>query len=241
MIIFVAYEGFELIANASNEIQNPQKNIPRAFYISVITVILLYMLISIITVGNVDEATLIKAQDYALAIAAKPSLGQIGFTLVAIAALLSTFSAINATIYGNARLGFIIAKDGRLPKILMQKKKETPVAGVIITLVLSLILANSIDLTEIAIIASAGFLLIFFVVNLSALKLHKTIDADKTVVICAIISSFISLVVLLYHTYSSNPRAVVIFLTLIIFSMLFELSYGRFRREHLFGRRYNKA
>ncbi len=126
MIIFVAYEGFELIANSAEEIKNPDKNLPRAFYGSVIIVITLYILISIIIVGNVPEDALLKAKDYALAIAAKPSLGDIGFTLVASAALLSTFSAINATIYGNARLGFIIAKDGRLPKDLAKERDSIP-------------------------------------------------------------------------------------------------------------------
>ena len=99
MIIFVAYEGFELIANAAKEIKNPEQNLPRAFYSSVIIVIFLYILISLVTVGNVSEDVLLKAQDYALAVAAKPALGDIGFKIVAIAALLSTFSAINATIY----------------------------------------------------------------------------------------------------------------------------------------------
>ncbi|MEJ2373056.1 MAG: APC family permease, partial [Sulfurimonas sp.] len=115
MIIFVAYEGFELIAHAAEDIQNPEKNLPRAFYISVISVIGLYIFIAIITVGSVDEKALLEAKDYALAIAAKPSLGELGFILVSFTALLATFSAINATIYGNARLGYIIAVDGELP------------------------------------------------------------------------------------------------------------------------------
>jgi len=75
MIIFVAYEGFELIANSAEDIKNPNKNLPRAFYSSVIIVIALYILISIITVGSVPEDTLMKAKDYALAVAAKPALG----------------------------------------------------------------------------------------------------------------------------------------------------------------------
>ena len=116
MIIFVAYEGFELISNSAEEIKNPNKNLPKAFYISVISVIILYLLIAIITIGTVDEKTLMEAKDYALAIAAKPALGQIGFVIVSITALLATFSAINATIYGNGRLGYILAIKRRTPK-----------------------------------------------------------------------------------------------------------------------------
>jgi len=235
MIIFVAYEGFELIANAAEDIQNPTKNLPRAFYASVLIVIALYVLISIITVGNVSEDALMKAKDYALAIAAKPSLGETGFIIVASAALLSTFSAINATIYGNARLGYIIAKDGKLPKQLMQEKNDVPFMGVVYTLGLSLLLANSIDLNEIAIIGSAGFLLIFFIVNLSAYKLRKMIHANAIVLISAIVCSFIALMTLLIHTYSSNPNAVMIFLIFIIVSLVFELIYGRYIRKSFFN------
>ena len=135
MIIFVAYEGFELIANSAEDIKNPNRNLPRAFYASVIIVIVLYILIAIITVGDVPEDVLMQAKDYALAEAANPSLGQMGFTLVAFAALLSTFSAINATVYGNARLGYIIAKDGKLPHSLMDegKKSGVPFKGVLYT------------------------------------------------------------------------------------------------------------
>jgi len=240
MIIFVAYEGFELIANSAEDIKNPDKNLPRAFYASVIIVILLYVLISIITVGCVSEDILMQAKDYALAAAAKPSLGHMGFVLVASAALLSTFSAINATIYGNARLGYIIAKDGKLPRTLMQEDKRTgvPFRGVLYTTLFSILLANSINLTEIAIIGSAGFLLIFFLVNISAYRLAQEVQASKFIVIFSSILTFIALATLLFHTYISNPHAVIIFILFIVISILFELIYGRYFRGRMFDREY---
>ncbi len=238
MIIFVAYEGFELIANASEDIKNPMVNLPRAFYGSVLFVILLYVLISIVTVGVVPEAQLLDAKDYALAIAAKPALGQVGFTIVAIAALLSTFSAINATIYGNARLGFFLANTGELPKVLSQEKNGIPNVGVWTTSILSFFLAISISLTEIAIIASAGFLLIFAIVNISAFKLAKEIKANRVVLLLAILCSVLALITLLFHTYSSNPKAVVVFISFIIFSLSFEWLYGKLIRGHFLNREY---
>jgi amino acid transporter len=107
MIIFLAYEGFELIANTSHDMHKPKKNLPRAFFASVIFVIILYVLISIVTVSNLTLSQVVSSRDYALAEAAKPSLGEFGFSLIAVAALLSTSSAINATLYGAARLSFI--------------------------------------------------------------------------------------------------------------------------------------
>jgi len=179
-----------------------------------------------------------KAKDYALAEAAKPALGHTGFIIVASAALLSTFSAINASIYGNARLGYTIAKDGKLPHALMDLKREIPSNGVIYTTLFSLILANSIDLTQIAIIGSASFLLIFSIVNLSAYKLKKEIKASASITIFSTLLAYSALVTLLFHTYHSDPKALLIFGAFILISLLFELSYGRYVRGHIFNRSY---
>ena len=238
MIIFVAYEGFELIANAAQEVKDPKKNLPRAFYFSVIFVIILYILIAIITVGSVDEKSLLEAKDYALAIAAEPALGKLGFTLVSVAALLATLSAINATIYGNARLAYIIASEGELPSILKHEKNKIPTMGVVFTLGFSLIIANSINLDEIAIIGSASFLLIFFVVNISAFKLAKKIGASKFITFISSVFSLFSLLVLLYFTYKTDATAVVTFFAFVLISFLFESFYGRYIRGELFHRKY---
>ncbi len=115
MIIFVAYEGFELIANTAQDVRDYKRVLPRAYFAAVGFVIVLYFLVSLVTVGNLSLDQIAKAKDYALAAAARPFLGDFGFRLIAVTALLSTFSAINATLYGSARLSFTIAKEGELP------------------------------------------------------------------------------------------------------------------------------
>ncbi len=238
MIIFVAYEGFELIANSAEEIENPVSNLPKAFYGATVFVVLLYVLISIVTVGTVPESELLQAKDYALAVAAKPALGQAGFTLVAVAALLSTFSAINATVYGNARLGYFLAKEGEIIGSLGKQERNIPIDGVVVTAACSLVIANSINLTEIAIIGSAGFLLIFAIVNISAYKLRVSISASRAITLTASLASIGALITLLVYTYSSNPKAVSVFASFIAISVLFELIYGVYVRGHLFQRSY---
>ncbi|WP_051938136.1 APC family permease [Ghiorsea bivora] len=239
MIIFVAYEGFELIANATEDIKSPEKNLPKAFFGATLFVILLYVLISLVTVGVVPEAQLLEAKDYALAIAAKPALGNIGFTIVAIAALLSTFSAINATIYGNARLGYFLAKEGELPHKLSILNKNIPSYDIIVISLLSIGIANTISLNEIAIIGSAGFLLIFTIVNLAAFKLRHKIHARTTVLIAAFTMSLAALLTLLIYTYNTNPKAIIVFASFITIAILFELLYGVYIRKHFFKRNYH--
>jgi len=241
MIIFVAYEGFELIANAAEDIESPMRNLPRAFYFSVLLVIALYILISFITVGSVPENELMGAKDYALAMAARPALGQLGFTVVALAALLATFSAINATIYGNARLSYIISKEGELPEALDEMKRGIPEVGVLVTMLLSVVLANLIDLAEIAIIGSAGFLLVFLVVNLSAWMLHRETAGRRAIHALATLATGAALVILLLHTASTDPQAVWVFSSFVLLSVLFEAIYGRLARAHFFHRPYHRG
>ena len=165
MIIFVAYEGFELIANTALDVRDPARSLPHAFYSSVGFVIALYVLVAAVTVGALPVDKIVNAKDYALAEAARPVLGQTGFLLIAIAAMLSTASAMNATVYGAARLSYVIAKDGELPSILERKTWGKPLEGLLITSGLTLLIANLADISSMSTMGSAGFLLIFAAVN----------------------------------------------------------------------------
>ena len=242
MVIFVAYEGFELIANAGEDVRDPDRTLPLAFYGSVIFVIILYILVAIVTVGSLPADVIARAKDYALAEAAKPALGHVGFTMVAVAALLATFSAINATIYGNARLGYTLAKDGELPEMLARKTWHRPVSGVLLTACLALLLANLVDLTAIAIIGSAGFLIIFSAVNAGALKIANTIQANRIICCIGLIACLVALIALFGHTYEDNPHALWVVLSMIGVSFLFELIYPRMTgRKLIFGQKVKRS
>ena len=181
MIIFVAYEGFELIANTAKDVHDAPKTLPRAFYSSVGFVILLYVLIAIVTVGALPVDKIVAAKDYALAEAARPSLGQAGFILIAIAAMLSTASAINATVYGAARLSYVIAKDGELPSTLERKTWGKPIEGLLITSGLTLLIANLADISSMATMGSAGFLIIFAAVNGANVVLADETESKRSI------------------------------------------------------------
>jgi amino acid transporter len=99
-VLFIGYEGFGLVTNAARDMRDPKTMLPRALYASVILVIVIYLAVSITVSGNLTDAQIERARDYALAEAAKPFLGEFGFRLIAIAALFSTASAINATLFG---------------------------------------------------------------------------------------------------------------------------------------------
>jgi amino acid transporter len=205
MIIFLAYEGFELIANTAQDVRDAQKILPRAYYSGVGFVIVLYVLVAVVTVGSLPFAKIIDAQDYALAEAARPSLGQTGFLLIAIAAMLSTASAINATVYGAARLSYVIAKDGELPSALERKVWGKPIEGLFITSGATLLIANLADLSSMSTMGSAGFLLIFAAVNGANVVLAKDTKSKRWLSLTGTGLCLGALACLIWQTAMNSP------------------------------------
>ncbi|RUA12954.1 MAG: amino acid transporter [Flavobacteriia bacterium] len=226
MVIFVAYEGFELIANAAPDMENPEKNIPRAYYISIIFVILLYIIIAIVTVGSLPFKEIAKAQDYVLAEAAKPMLGQIGFTIITIAALISTFSAINASLYGGSRVSYEIAEDDELPNEFTSQLWNQPI-GLLITSILTLTLTNTLQLESISTAGSVGFLLIFAIVNLVGFRLAKDTKSKRIIPLAGFILCSIATLALLQQQFGPNKVGVLVAVSLIGICFLIEWIYKR--------------
>jgi len=227
MIIFIAYEGFELIANAVPNIRNPKKNVPRTFYISVISVMILYLLIAVITVGSLSFFQIAQSQDYVLALAAKPMLGMFGFTVIGITALISTFSAINSTLYGGSRVSYELGTDHEASDKLTKIFWHRPL-GLIISIVLTLLVANTINLEVIAMAGSAGFLIIFSVVNFANYRLARETKSRKYISLIASLLCLLALIILMIQQFITNFSGALIVL-LVIFIVYF-VEY-LFRRE----------
>jgi amino acid transporter len=228
MIIFLAYEGFELIANTAGDVKNPRKTLHRAYYSAVGFVIALYVFISIVAVGNLPVDQIVAAKDYALAIASKPFLGIFGFTLIAIAALLSTSSAINATMYGASRISYIIAKEGELPEGLEKRIWNRPIEGLLITSILTLLVANLFDLSSISMMGSSGFLFIFAAVNGSNFKLHRKTASHRSIPALGAIMCLVALGLLILQAVKESPSNIFILLLMLGLSFTIEGLYQKF-------------
>jgi len=230
LIIFLAYEGFELIANTAKDIRNPEKTLPRAFYSAVIFVIVLYVSIAVVTVGNVSFEEAKKAQDYVLAIATEPFFGKTGFIIISVAALLSTASAINATLYGGGRVGYLVAKLGELPSNFAKKVKEG-YEGMLILGLLSIIFATSFDIQNISVAGSLGFLIIFGLVNFANFKLSEKTSSNKYLPAIGMLLCFISVLVLVGYNLKYSPNALKSSLMVIFIVILFSFVYYKLGKK----------
>lgn len=225
MLIFVAYEGFELIANSAGDVRNPTKTIPRALYTSVIFTITLYALVAVVTVGLLSLTQITTAADFALAEASKAIWGSVGFNLIVVAALLSTASAINATLYGTARLSVDIAVDGELPTALEHKIAGKPLLGLFLTASASLVIANLVPLAAISSLASAGFLIIFAAVNVANIRLADRTNSHKAISGIGVAACLGALGALIAHISGDRPQDLYLLAGLLVLTYLGEATY----------------
>ncbi len=230
MLIFVAYEGFELIANSAGDVRNPQRSIPKALYTSVLFTIALYMLVAIVTVGLLSFTEISAAADFALAETAKQVWGGTGFNLIVIAALLSTASAINATLYGTARLSVVIALDGEAPTALDHKIAGRPLVGLFLTAGDALVIANVVPLASISSLASAGFLIIFAAVNVANVRLAERTQSKKNLSVLGAVACVGALGALVAHVAGDRPQDLILLAGLLALTYIGEATYQHRRR-----------
>jgi hypothetical protein len=235
MLIFLNYEGFELIANASKDVADPRRSLPIAYIGGVLMVIAIYVLIVTVVIGHLSFAEVAKVSDHVLSVAANDSMGRVGYIAIVIAALMATSSAINATFYGTGRLAYNIARSGELPKELERTMRGQHLEGTLITAFLAVLIAHFVPLEAIATMGSAGFLLLFMAVNIANVRLARETGGHAWISALAALSTAGALVVLCVEV-DENPATrnhLWILLGMIVVSFGIELVYRGVTGRHI--------
>ena len=226
-VLFVGYEGFGLITNAAANMAKPRRELPRAIYGAVAVVIVIYVLVASGVVTNVPLNVLKGLGDSALAVAARPSLGQAGFRLIAIAALLSTASAVNATLFGSTNIAYQIAKNGGLPPAFDRKLWGRDVEGLFITSGLVLLFVLIFPLRSVASMGSAGFLLVYAAVSIGHMRIRRRTGAKAWPIVASAITCLSLFVVLFRNMIVTAPKSAIALGVTLVVSFLFEIVYRR--------------
>ncbi|GAB6075257.1 hypothetical protein JCM12825_01350 [Desulfurobacterium crinifex] len=228
-IIFVAYEGFQLITNAVLETENPDKNIPRGIYGSILITGTIYFLLSIVAVGTLTYEEIVSAQEYALGIVAEPVLGNWGKVLIGIGALMATSSAINSTLFGASRMMAEMAEERMMPYIFSKRNKEfVPVVSLIVLTFLALIFTSFGTLSIIAEFSSLTFLLVSIGVSIANLKLKDRTKPNLKTAFLGLILMSITTIAIIVYLILNNPLEIVIILVTYVLTALAVILYVRF-------------
>lgn len=205
-IIFVSYEGFQLLTYDYKDIKNVKENLPIGIYASILIAMIIYISVSFMATLHLSPEQLIQHKEYALAKAVTPFLGSAGFILVVISALKSTSSGINATLFGTARFAKKMATEKELPKVFSMKNQAgVPKNAIIAITIVTIIFTVLGSLEQITEFSSIAFLLAFGVVNYINLRNYKKTNSNPILPTLGLLGILAALPMVGYHVYQASP------------------------------------
>ncbi len=208
-ITFVAYEGFQLVINAVNEMECPEKNIPTAIYSALFLAILIYVIISFGAILAIPFEEIIKNKEYALASGAGKVLGHWGTDLVILGALLATSSAISGTVFGASRQMAVIANDGYFPAILGKRTNHIPIFAIVTMSVLAFLLVLAGSLEVILEFGSVTFLLVSLLMAYANYKIRHLTNSSLLITTTSIVGLLVGTTLILYYEFTSQPQQLI--------------------------------
>jgi amino acid transporter len=218
-LTFFAYLGFNVITFAAGDLVDPKRNLPRAMYLALTVTALVYVLISIGVYGALTVEQVIQYGETAIAEAARPSLGDAGYTIMSVVALLSTAGATNATFYASGNLTGMLAEEKLFPDFFGPRSRLGRHAGLLITGALVLLVANLVDLSAIASVGSAVALAIFVLVGLAGWRCRRETGSVPWLVLTAIAVTVVVLVAFAVDTWRTAPGTFVAILCILVLAV----------------------
>ena len=198
-LTFFAYAGFGMMANASASVAEPRKTMPRAIFIAIVLVIFFYLALAAVVLGNLSMDELRRYTDSAVAVAARPALGQVGYVIVTFGGLLATASATNATMFSILNLNADLGRRGTLPQAFGRVVLHAPLgfAGLVAA---ALILVLAFPLSAIASLAGMFFLMAYISVFAAHWRLRHEAGGRRLFILlgatsmgCVLLGSAVSL------------------------------------------------
>lgn len=223
-LTFFAYLGFGVISFVGGDIEDPQKNMPRAMYIAIGFTMLLYIALAIGVFGTLTVEEVIANADTALAVAALPIFGTFGYTMISIAAVFATTGATNSQLYASIGATYSMAKDGHLPPVfgLKRRRRQGGTQGLVISAIFIIALAVLFDVSAIASIGSAVALAIFALVTVAHLRMTNETKASKPVLYLALFATSVAILLFSWYTFITAPQTFAILVATIILAWVVE-------------------
>ena len=215
-----AYAGFGMMANAADKVKDPQVIMPRAFLVAIGVTTLLYISLALVLLSDVSALELEKYADTAVAQAASPLLGHVGYVIVVIGALLATASAINANLFAVFNIMDNMGSERELPKLMNKSLWRHSTWGNIIVVVLIMLMTAALNLGSLASVASATFLICYLAVFVVAIRLRHDIHASLPILIVGTLVMLLVIVGFIYSLWSQGSRALIWIIGSLLLSLI---------------------
>jgi amino acid transporter len=221
-LTFFAYLGFNVITFTGGDLKNPRRDIPRATYLSIGIAATTYVLIAIGVFGTLTVAEVIKYGETAIAEAARPSLGDTGFKVMAVVALLSTAGCTNATLYACNNLTNMLTDEGLFPEFLGSRSRLGKNAGLLITTALVIVIANVVNLSAIASVGSAVSLMIFVLIGVAGYRRRVETGSNAVLVLFTIALTVLVLAFFAVDTARTAPETFTAIIAITVLSVILD-------------------
>ncbi|AZA08532.1 APC family permease [Corynebacterium pseudopelargi] len=228
-LLYVTYEGFGVVTNAAGSMSNPKKQLPKAMYLALGVVMLVYIASSVVVIGSIGAHGAEAAEGHALADAGRQVLGAIGFTAIGVAALVATASAVNSTMFGDQNLGINISDANEIPKAFEKPTKFGGNLGIFATAIFAAIFVVIFPLSAVGQLASLAFLLVYATVNLGHLRLVEETGANRWILMVSVALNL--LLFLLLFSQTIIHKEVLTWVALIVL-LVASFTAEWFRRKH---------
>ena len=205
-LTFFAFLGFNVLTFTAGDLKNPRRSLPLAMALSLGITTVLYVLIAIGVFGTLTVAEVIGYGETAIAEAARPALGDAGFTAMAIAALLATAGCTNGTLYASGNLTEMLAELRLFPAFFGRGSRLGRHAGLLITTGVALLIANLVELGAIASVGSAVSLAVFLLVCGAGWKRRRETGSNPVVIVLALGLVVVVLGFFAFDTIRNSPE-----------------------------------
>ncbi|MDZ7578068.1 MAG: APC family permease [Candidatus Nanopelagicales bacterium] len=186
-LLYVTYQGFGVVTNAAGEMRKPSRDLPRAMFIALGVVAVLYLVISTLVVTLLPLSQIVTDSGHVLADAGQAVAGRVGFVVIASAAILATASAVNATLFASTNVGYDVAENNQLSRALTRTVWRSSPAALFVSAVIVIALVFFFPLGAVGQMTSLAFLAVYGAVSFGHLRLREHTGAHAWPLVVAVV------------------------------------------------------
>lgn len=222
-LLFVTYQGFGVVTNAADRMVEPRREIPRAMFLSLGIVAAVYIIISSLVVALIPQQTIIADAGHVLADAGGVAAGRVGFVVVAVAALLATSSAVNATLFASSNVGYDEARSGQISHLLTKTVGRSGTIALLTSALIVIVLILFFPLNAVGQMTSLAFLVVYGAVSAGHIRIRARTNTAAWPLMVAVALNTVLFVALLVDAISTGaPSTWITLLGALVGSFVFE-------------------
>jgi len=226
-LTFFAFLGFGVVTFTAKDLSDPSRQLPRAITIAIGIAMVIYVTVALGVFGTLTVDQVIQYGATAIAEAARPVLGDIGFVLMAVTALFATTGATNAGLYPMRGIASHLASTGQFPPFMARNLYGRVSVGLLVASGATIVMVVFLDLNAIASLGSAVALAVFSMISIGHVRIRDKTGARMSLLIAGLITALLALVTFIVTTLIQEPASIVTLALIFVFSVIFDVLWSR--------------